>query len=91
MTQNVDTHAEKPTLYADLVAAGCKVDSHESDLYVEATPKARAIIRAHGSIGIPFTNQAPDGPGGTWLEIPFAYAPFWEKTIRDGGKEPIKG
>lgn len=79
------------TLYADLIAANCKTDNHESDLYVEATPEALAILAAHKVRSYAFTNQAPDGPGGVWLEIPFAFAPFWEKTIRDGGREPIKG
>ena len=31
-----------PELYDALVAAGCEIDNHESDLYVRATPQARA-------------------------------------------------
>lgn len=66
------------TLYESLMAAGCEIDSHESDLYVKATPEARRIVcdRTQGSAMTPrlFTCQRT---GDLMLEVPFAYDPWW--------------
>jgi hypothetical protein len=32
------------TVYQELIAAGCQIDNHESDLYVKVTPESRAIV-----------------------------------------------
>jgi len=73
---------EPSTLYDELVAAGCQVDNHESDLYVFGSKKAVDIIKAHQAThdGFPrsvsnFFSEKP--PGGWWIEVPFAYAPWW--------------
>jgi hypothetical protein len=77
------------TLYQRLKAVMKPEDisSHESDLYVRWTPEAQAVInewrRENGLMdgwGLCswFTNQVE---GGTWIDIPFAFDPFWEKTI----------
>jgi hypothetical protein len=62
-----------PNLYDDLVGAGIPLDHHESDLYVLHTPMAVSIIRQHGQLGTPFVGT----DGKRWLELPFAYMPFW--------------
>lgn len=80
------------TLYAKLIEAGCKVENHESDLYVQATPDAMRIVRAHGMHFDTFVSAPPEGDGRTiWIEVPFAYEPFWTKTIREAGREQITG
>lgn len=38
-------------LYTQLKNAGCKLNSHESDLYVERTEKALKIIKAYNKAG----------------------------------------
>ena len=64
-------------LYDELVAAGCRIDNHESDLYVEATPEAERILRASDrwSTVKSFISQVD---GKRWFDVPFAYVPFWE-------------
>ena len=64
------------SLYQDLRAAGIPTDHHESDLYVLDTPAARALIVKHGKKGSGFTSQIDRK---RWLDVPFAYDPFWEK------------
>lgn len=67
------------SVYKELVAAGVPIDHHESDLYVLDTRVARGILAAHGKKGTPFTSQVD---GKRWLDVPFAYEPFWEKKSR---------
>jgi hypothetical protein len=71
------------SLYTDLVAAGCEVDSHYSDLYVLDTELARSIIAAYiGARGI-----GPKRPAvfrsaidsRYWIDLPFLFDPFWER------------
>ena len=66
-------------LYEELRAAGVPIDSHESDLYFPATERALTILARHD---IHRHNARPfvcitDG-GRAWMEVPFAYAPWWE-------------
>ena len=67
------------TLYTDLLAAGCKIDHHETDLYVEASPRALEVIRAHGKRVDGWNAQRFKSQidGSSWLDIPFAYDPAW--------------
>lgn len=74
---------QQPTTspYKALKEAGCKLDSHESDLYVKATPEADTILKAHGitpgAWGCErFTSQIDKQ---TWYDLPFMYDPWWEK------------
>jgi len=70
-------------LYAELVAAGCQVDHHESDLYVLDTPEARAILAEHPDVRA--TAFRSDVDHKRWLDVPFAYSPFWAgKQQRNG-------
>jgi hypothetical protein len=69
------------SIYSRLVAAGCQIDSHESDLYVKASPEALAVIRqfeAEGGVTHRkrFTSQID---GTEWYDLPFAFDPFWAK------------
>lgn len=67
------------TLYQELKAAGCKIDSHESDLYVEATMEARAIVKKHRCKAYPFISQTDRG---MWLDVPFMFDPWWKARAR---------
>jgi hypothetical protein len=66
------------TVYQELLEAGCDLDHHESDLYIRNTPEARdilaarprALVRGRHFIGT---------DGDCWIELAFAYDPFWEK------------
>lgn len=70
------------SLYSDLKAAGCKLDSHESDLYVKASPEACRIVRAAKSnVWSHFRSQIDEE---LWIEVPFAFAPWWEKRLGKG-------
>lgn len=72
------------SLYARLKQAGCKLDSHESDLYVLATPEARAIVTEYEAEG-GLTNKQEfrsDIDGKIWLDLPFHNQPWW--TARFG-------
>jgi hypothetical protein len=63
------------SVYARLKAAGAKMDHHESDLYVKATPATIAMTAGYPSRSF-FTDSIDKE---RWIELPFAYTPFWEK------------
>jgi hypothetical protein len=74
---------KQASVYSDLKAAGIKTGNHESDLYAPDTPEVRAILERfplNKANARPFTVQEghPDA-GQRWLDIPFAFDPFWEK------------
>lgn len=55
------------------------IDHHESDLYVRHTPLTVSIVRQFGANSSTFTSKVD---GHRWLDIPFAYAPFWAKKAK---------
>ena len=63
------------TLYAALVAAGCEIDNHESDLYVQDTTFARDVLATFHVNASRFRSQVD---GKMWLDIPFAFQPWWD-------------
>ena len=68
------------SLYAELRAAGVPLGSHESDLYFPDTPETREILARYPlqqSNATGFINQAPPNVGEQWIDVPFAYDPFW--------------
>lgn len=71
------------TLYQRILSAGIQHDHHESDLYVPDTPEVRRIIdetKHHTQRVFPsFINHIHPGKGEVWLDIPFAYDPWWEE------------
>lgn len=68
------------TLYTDMVATGEVIDHHESDLYVRDTPATRAVLARHPDQR--FSTFKHVGTGERWLDITFAYAPWWEARQR---------
>ena len=67
------------TLYDAAVALGIPIDSHESDLYLLATKEAWALVHLHGVSASSFVSQLD---GRVWLDIPFAYLPWWRARQR---------
>lgn len=62
--------------YAELLAIGAELDHHESDLYAKYTPEVMALVKDTGCTFSTFISQID---GKLWLDIPFAYLPFWER------------
>ena len=72
------------SLYDEIVAAGIPTSNHESDLYFLDTPEARAILARYPTKEANarrFTSQAPPHKGERWVDVPFAYAPWWRKRV----------
>ena len=72
--------SESPSdYYYKLLRAGVPMDNHESDLYVKDTPTSRAIL-ADWPFGRleRFKNNINSE---IYIDIPFAYAPYWEKKM----------
>lgn len=66
-------------LFNAIKQAGIEFASHESDLYLPDTPEVRAILEKYPvskSNAQRFKNQLN---GEIWLDVPFAYLPFWER------------
>lgn len=67
---------ESEQLYDELVKEGFKLDHHESDLYIKDSPLARELVTKHGFV---YTTFKDDIDHEMWLDVPFAYAPFWRE------------
>ena len=63
------------TLYEELKRAGVRMSNYRSDLYFEDTETTREILGRHGKTHSRFSNQVENE---TWIEVPFAYDPYWE-------------
>jgi hypothetical protein len=69
-----------PTLSQEAERLSLGMDSHESDLYLRATPEALELLERfplHKKNAQAFTCEIH---GGKWLDIPFAFDPFWQTT-----------
>lgn len=67
------------SVYTDILAARIEHDHHESDLYVPDNAEVRQILDRHVEFkknAKPFKDKFT---GNTWLDIPFAYDPFYNK------------
>jgi hypothetical protein len=67
----------QPSLFDDIIAAGIQHNNHYSDLYIPDNKQTRAILERHPdqkNVSAAFINQVE---GGLWIDIPFAYDPFW--------------
>lgn len=79
---------DQMSIYTEMKNAGLEMANHESDLYVENTPKAREILKIHGNTSWSvFVNQITKT---MWIDVPFMYSPYWgeveKKNIERGGK-----
>lgn len=66
------------SLYILLRDAGCEIDSHESDLYVRATPEARRIVKEQCGERLVYLAFQSTADRSWWIEVPFAFDPWWE-------------
>ena len=68
-------------LYRKLLDFGVKVNSHESDLYAIVCPESESLINQyeHKENVRRFTSNID---GKQWFDIPFAYAPFWDRRAK---------
>jgi hypothetical protein len=76
-------------LYHDIKAAGIAFSNHSSDLYFEATPEALAILSRYPlekGNATRFINQAPPHKGQLWVDVPFAFEPFWDRAAEDAAR-----
>lgn len=73
------------SIYEKMLKTGCEIDSHESDLYVPLTPETAAIVKEYEHKGnvTTFIHQTQKT---RWYDIPFAYAPFWDKKLTPKGR-----
>jgi len=81
------------TIYERTKDAGLEMDSHESDLYLKDTTEARRILeewRNESGRDEFVTWFRSEINGAQWMDIPFAYDPFWaakgkRSAIMDAG------
>jgi len=78
----LDGLGETSELYDELVEADIPTDSHESDLYVLDVPAARKILEKYPTHRKNATRFKDRRDGKIWIDVPFAYAPFWRKKRR---------
>ena len=69
------------SLYTDLKDAGCEVESWASDLYVKSTVESRRIVSA---AGVRASHFVDDIDHDLWIEVPFAFDPYWERCAAGG-------
>lgn len=66
-------------LYEIVIQRGIPHANHYSDLYLPDTVEVRQLLKECGKAGSPFVNQVE---GGIWLDVPFAYLPYWEAKAK---------
>lgn len=70
----------KKSIYDQVVEKGLTVDNHESDLYVEDCEEARRIVDGYAfKVNV---RRFRGADGRFWLEVPFAFEPFWERRAK---------
>jgi hypothetical protein len=67
------------TLYDECVEANLELDHHEADLYIKDCTAARALLVKHNNTFDTFISQID---GVVWLDVPFAYLPYWEEKTK---------
>ena len=76
MAEAKHTPGPEPTIYQALKRAGVPLDNHESDLYAKDTETSRLIMAQYEHSFSGFLNQQD---GQRWLDIPFAFDPWWDR------------
>lgn len=66
-------------LFTLIEEAEISYDHHESDLYLPATPEVGRLMRETGTTGKLFWSQTDKT---MWVDIPFAYLPWWEARAK---------
>lgn len=69
------------TLFDSLKKAGVQYANHETDLYFPKTEETEEILKRYPvehKNATTFRNQVE---GGVWYDVPFAYAPAWDRLL----------
>jgi hypothetical protein len=61
-------------IYDELKQAGCTIDNHESDLYVQVDQTSKSILGNHPEI---HKTRFSGTDGNDWFDLPFRYTPYW--------------
>ena len=70
------------TLYKALVSAGVPVDNQESDLYFQATKAALDVLKGFPTQQKNAKTFVHQQLAQLWVDVPFAYDPWWEARAR---------
>jgi len=68
--------------FEEIKATGIEYDNHCSDLYIPRTSQTLEICKKWGKTGVLCTSFINQINHEIWLDIPFAYMPYWEKKIK---------
>lgn len=76
-----------PSIYRQLRDIGATMEGRYSDLHAKATPEALALIRAFrfddsDDLRLMHNVYRSNIDGSEWVEVPFAWEPFWAHTSR---------
>ena len=66
-------------LYEQFKKAGCKIENHYSDMYVEVTSESTKIIELLKNTNHHATTFRHQIHNTIWYEFPLIYTPYWEK------------
>ncbi len=64
------------SIYTEMKAAGVEIDNHCSDMYVPDNATTREIVKGY-EYKCNVIRFISDIDGTPWLNIPFAYDPWW--------------
>jgi hypothetical protein len=64
------------SIYQEACKAGLSLDNHESDLYLKECTEARRLVQ---NAKVAFSYFISQIDGQTWIDVPFAYDPWWAK------------
>jgi hypothetical protein len=70
------------TIHKKLKAAGCELDTYQSDLYVKASDESRAVLAGYEFRQNVERFTCP--AGDSWYDIPFANDDFWNRVENCG-------
>jgi hypothetical protein len=68
-------------IYEELKQAGCTIEHHESDLYIQVDETSKNILKKHPEID---KTRFTGTDGKAWFELAFMYTPWWNDRIPDG-------
>ncbi len=69
------------TIYEKVKTAGLEYDTHESDLYVKDGPEIQELLKDY-KYRSNVTGFISNIDKKRWLDIPFAFDPWWDRAER---------
>jgi hypothetical protein len=75
------TPAKDFDLYGKAVALGLVLSHWQSDLYIQDSPEAFALVKLYKeTTGFGVTKFVSPMDKRMWYEVPFQYSPHWDKS-----------